>query len=186
MSSFPPWHNSAWMKAARREPTEFTPVWLMRQAGRYQPEYRALRETISFLGLCKTPTLCAQVMLQTVEQLGVDAAIIFSDLLLILEPMGVQLEFDQRRGPVIQNPVRGPADVDRLVYGDETPLIQAAGKGHLDVVRFLLEHGADPSLTVYEDAGGLPLRGGPRSPLSQARRGGHSQIVELLLANGAR
>ena len=79
------------MKAARREPAVPTPVWLMRQAGRYLPEYRQLRKTTPFLELCKNPDLCAEVMLSTVERLGVDAAIIFSDLLLILEPMGIGL-----------------------------------------------------------------------------------------------
>ena len=103
------------MKAARGESTDFTPVWLMRQAGRYQPEYQALREKVGFLELCKTPRLCAEVMLRTVDQLGVDAAIIFSDLLLILEPMGLLLEFDEGVGPIIRNPVRRPTDVDRLV-----------------------------------------------------------------------
>ena len=90
------------MKAARREPAERTPIWLMRQAGRYLPEYRKLRQTTSFLELCKNPDLCAEVMLGTVERLGVDAAIIFSDLLLILEPMGIELEFSAGEGPVLQ------------------------------------------------------------------------------------
>jgi len=106
--------NSPFMKAVRREPADFTPVWLMRQAGRYQPEYRALREKVGFLELCKTPSLCAELMLRTVEQLGVDAASIFSDLLLILEPMGARLAYDEGAGPVIGNPIREAADVDRL------------------------------------------------------------------------
>jgi uroporphyrinogen decarboxylase len=103
------------MKAARREPVERTPVWLMRQAGRYLPEYRKLRQTTAFLDLCKNSDLAAEIMLATVERLGVDAAIIFSDLLLILEPMGIQLEFSAGEGPVLHNPVRTAADIDRLI-----------------------------------------------------------------------
>ncbi len=82
--------------------------------------------------------------------------------------------------------VTSGANVDSIVKGDETPLIQAAGHGHLEIVRFLLDSGSDPNLTVYEDAGGLPLRGGPRSPLSVARRGGYDGVVDLLLSGGAR
>jgi uroporphyrinogen decarboxylase len=103
------------MKAARREPVERTPVWLMRQAGRYLPEYRELRRTTPFLALCKNPELAAEIMVTAVERLGVDAAILFSDLLLILEPMGIQLEYPAGEGPVLHNPVRNAADVDRLL-----------------------------------------------------------------------
>lgn len=102
------------MKACRREPTPVTPVWLMRQAGRYLPEYREIREKTTFLELCKNPALCAEVMLKTVKRLDVDAAIIFSDLLPILEPMGFDLEFTPGDGPAIHNPVREAADVDRV------------------------------------------------------------------------
>ena len=100
--------------AARRQPTPFTPVWLMRQAGRYMPEYRALRARHSFLELCKTPQAAAEVTLQPVERLGVDAAILFADILLLVEPLGVGLEFAKGEGPVIHRPVRGAADVARL------------------------------------------------------------------------
>jgi uroporphyrinogen decarboxylase len=86
----------------------------MRQAGRYMPEYRAVRAETSFLELCKTPSLAAEVTVTAAERLGVDAAIIFADILLILEPMGVDLEFAQGEGPVIHNPVREASDVDRL------------------------------------------------------------------------
>jgi uroporphyrinogen decarboxylase len=108
-------HDSAFMRACRREPTEFTPVWLMRQAGRYMPEYRRIREQHSFLELCRNPQLCSEIMCTAVERLGVDAAIVFSDLLPILEPMGMDLEFAAGEGPQIHNPVREPADVDRVV-----------------------------------------------------------------------
>jgi uroporphyrinogen decarboxylase len=87
----------------------------MRQAGRYMPEYRAIREKVSFLELCRNPQLASEVMCTAVERLGVDAAIIFSDLLPILEPMGMELEFSHGDGPVIHNPLREPADVERLI-----------------------------------------------------------------------
>jgi uroporphyrinogen decarboxylase len=102
------------MRACRREPVPSTPIWLMRQAGRYMPEYRAVRAKTGFLELCKTPSLAAEVTVTAAERLGVDAAIIFADILLILEPMGVDLEFAHGEGPVIHNPVREAVDVDRL------------------------------------------------------------------------
>ncbi len=102
------------LKACRREPTPFTPVWLMRQAGRYMPEYRAVRSRLGFLELCKDPDAAAEVTVTAAERLGVDAAIIFADILLIVEPMGLGLEFSQGDGPVFHNPVRTPADISRL------------------------------------------------------------------------
>ncbi len=108
------YHDNPFMKACFRQVTDVTPVWLMRQAGRYMAEYRAVREKVSFLELCKNSSLCAEVMVTAVEKLGVDAAIIFSDLLPILEPMGFHLEFTAGDGPVIHNPIRTPKDVDRV------------------------------------------------------------------------
>ena len=102
------------LRACRREPAAFTPVWLMRQAGRYLPEYRALRARRGFLELCKDPDAAAQVTVTAVERLGVDAAILFADILLVLEPMGVGLEYSRGDGPVIQRPVRTAEDVARL------------------------------------------------------------------------
>ena len=110
-----PWHDSLFMRACRREPTSVTPIWLMRQAGRYMAEYREVRAKVSFLELCKDPALCSEVMCTAVKRLGVDAAIIFSDLLPILEPMGLDLEFAVGGGPVVHNPVREPLDVDRVL-----------------------------------------------------------------------
>ena len=106
--------DSRFLRACRREPADVTPVWLMRQAGRYLPEYRAIREKVSFLELCHDSDLCAEVMIRTVERLGVDAAIIFSDLLPILQPMGLDLEYERGEGPVIHNPVREASDIDRV------------------------------------------------------------------------
>ncbi len=100
--------------ACRRQPTEFTPVWLMRQIGRYLPEYREMRARMSLLELCKTPDAAAHVTVLAVEKLGVDAAIIFADILLLLEPMGVALEYVKGEGPVLDRPVRTRADVERL------------------------------------------------------------------------
>jgi uroporphyrinogen decarboxylase len=102
------------MRACRRESVPYTPIWLMRQAGRYMREYREVRAKTTFLELCKTPSLAAEVTVTAVERLGVDAAIIFADILLILEPMGVELEFAEGEGPVIHNPVRSSSDIDRL------------------------------------------------------------------------
>ena len=107
-------HDTPFLRAARRDPTPFTPVWLMRQAGRYLPEYRAMRARHGFLELCKTPSAAAEVTLQPVDKLGVDAAILFADILLVAEPLGVGLEFAQGAGPVIARPVRGDGDVARL------------------------------------------------------------------------
>jgi len=115
MDKSAPWYDSPFMKACRREPCETTPIWLMRQAGRYMPEYREIRAKTTFLELCKSPELCAEIMVGTVKRLGVDAAIIFSDLLPILEPMGLNLEYAKGEGPVIHNPVREVADIDRVV-----------------------------------------------------------------------
>jgi len=113
-------HDSPFMRACRRENVPYTPIWLMRQAGRYMPEYRAVRAKTSFLELCRNPQLCSEVMCTAVERLGVDAAIIFSDLLPILEPMGMDLEFSPGDGPQIHNPVREGGDVDRVVELEST------------------------------------------------------------------
>jgi uroporphyrinogen decarboxylase len=106
--------DSPFMRACRREAVPYTPIWLMRQAGRYMQEYREVRARMSFLELCKTPSLVAEVTVTAAERLGVDAAIIFADILLIIEPMGLQLEFSKGEGPVIHNTVRSALDVDRL------------------------------------------------------------------------
>jgi uroporphyrinogen decarboxylase len=102
------------IKACRREPVDCTPVWMMRQAGRYLPEYREIRAKHSFLEMCKTPEVAAEVTIQPVRRFEIDAAIIFADILLPLEPMGIGLEFAKGEGPVIHNPVRTMADVRKL------------------------------------------------------------------------
>ncbi|NBT14232.1 MAG: hypothetical protein EBS56_11760, partial [Planctomycetia bacterium] len=140
--------RSLMMRACRREPVERTPVWLMRQAGRYLPEYRAVREKVGFLELCKNPGLSAEVMIATVSRLGVDAAIIFSDLLPILEPMGMDLEFAAGEGPVIHNPLREPADVARLRELERLDALEYV----MEVVR-ATRAGLDDALPVIGFAG---------------------------------
>jgi len=153
---------SVFLDACRRLPTAFTPIWLMRQAGRYMPEYRAMRERHGFLELCKNPQAAAEVTLQPVERLGVDAAILFADILLVLEPLGVGLEFTKGEGPHIERPVRSASDVARLgrvdvaasvgfvfdtvrlarkALGEGVPLIGFAG-APFTLASYLIEGGA--------------------------------------------
>src|SRR5678816_3972300 len=106
--------NDRFLRACRREPTDVTPIWFMRQAGRYMPEYRALREKHTLLTLCRTPELAVEVTLQPVRALGVDAAILFSDLLLPLAPLGIPFDFQAGEGPVIEKPLRSRSDIDAL------------------------------------------------------------------------
>lgn len=138
--------SSAFLVAARGEIPHRTPVWIMRQAGRYLPEYRKIREGVDFLTMTKTPELAAEVTLQPIRRFGMDAAILFSDIMTPVEGMGVPLSFDV--GPVVDPPIRSPADVDALrvpdpqesvpfvmdtirivssELGEETPLIGFAG-----------------------------------------------------------
>jgi uroporphyrinogen decarboxylase len=106
--------NDTFLKACRREPVDYTPVWLMRQAGRYMKEYMAIREKHSFLEMCRTPELACEVTLQPIKAFELDAAIIFADILLPLEGMGINLEFAKNEGPVISNPVRTTGDIENL------------------------------------------------------------------------
>lgn len=109
-----PGEGCRFLRACRRRPVDATPVWLMRQAGRYMPEYRALRERYSILELIKTPELACQVSLQPIQAFDLDAAIIFADILPLLEAMGLTLEFVKGEGPLIHNPLRRAADVEAL------------------------------------------------------------------------
>ena len=110
--------NDTFLKACRGEKVNYTPVWMMRQAGRYLPEYQKVRSKLTFLELCKSPELAAEVTIQPVEILGVDAAIIFYDILIPREAMGLTLEFHENRGPVFPDPVRDRQSVDRLIIPD--------------------------------------------------------------------
>src|SRR5882757_1736535 len=102
------------LRACKRLPVDATPVWFMRQAGRYMPEYRAVRREHSILKICKTPKLAAEVTITAAEKLGVDAAIIFADLLLPLEVMGMPFHFAAGEGPVIEKPLRSASDIEKL------------------------------------------------------------------------
>ncbi|MCB9592922.1 MAG: uroporphyrinogen decarboxylase [Sandaracinaceae bacterium] len=158
--------DSCFLKACRREPTPFTPVWLMRQAGRYQAEYREIRKKVSFLELCKTPELACEVTVHAVDQLGVDAAILFADILLILEPLGVPFHFDEGHGPVIDGPVRTNADIDRVAES----IVATESLGYvMDAIR-LIRADLEPR--------GVPLigfSGAPFTLASYAIEGGGSR-----------
>ena len=106
--------NDTFLKACRGEKTDYTPVWLMRQAGRYLPEYQKVRSKVDFLTLCKTPELAAEVTIQPVDILKVDAAILFSDILVPIEPMGMKLEFSESKGPILYDPIRNDIAVSKL------------------------------------------------------------------------
>ena len=110
--------NDTFLKACRGEKTDYTPIWMMRQAGRYLPEYQKVRANRTFLELCKTPELCVEVTLQPVDLLGVDAAILFSDILIPMEAMGAPLYFHEGRGPIFPEPVRTREALDRLIVPD--------------------------------------------------------------------
>ena len=104
------------LRACRREPVDRAPIWVMRQAGRYLPEYRAVREKVDFLTLCRTPELATQVTLQPIDRFGFDAAILFSDILIPAASMGVNFDFNP--GPVLEEPLRTPADIEKLSLSD--------------------------------------------------------------------
>jgi uroporphyrinogen decarboxylase len=125
--------HDRFLRACRREPVDRTPVWFMRQAGRYMAEYRAVRERHDLLEICRTPDLAVEVTLQPVRALGVDAAILFSDLLLPLAPLGVPFRFAAGEGPVVDAPVRGADDVARLRRFDPREELRPA----LDAIRLL-------------------------------------------------
>jgi uroporphyrinogen decarboxylase len=149
------------LKACRGEEVDYTPVWLMRQAGRYLPEYQAVRSNIDFLTLCKNPKLAAEVTLQPVNILGVDAAILFSDILIPVEAMGMRLEFSDKEGPVLSEPIRSKTAVERLIIPDveeDLPFVFETIK----ILRKELEHkvpligfsGAPFTLATYMIEGG--------------------------------
>ncbi len=125
--------NSRFLKACRREEVDATPVWFMRQAGRYMPEYRKLREKYTLLEMVAQPEIAAEVTLQPIKAFGMDAAILFADILLPLTPMGVNFKFVPGKGPQVENPVRTAADVAAL-----KPVETEASLGHvLDAIRIL-------------------------------------------------
>jgi uroporphyrinogen decarboxylase len=155
--------NARFLKACRREPVDATPVWFMRQAGRYMAEYRALRQQYSLLDICRQPDLATEVTLQPIRRLEVDAAILFSDLLLPLEPMGLPFDFIKGEGPQIERPINDAADIDRLKVFDPRESLAHV----LQAIRQIQQ----------ELAGRVPLigfAGAPFTLASYAIEGGHS------------
>ncbi|MCL5744578.1 MAG: uroporphyrinogen decarboxylase, partial [Acidobacteria bacterium] len=152
--------TSRFLDACRRRPTDVRPVWFMRQAGRYLKQYREIRTKFGILDICKRPDLAAAVTLQPVEILDVDAAIIFADLLLPVEPMGLKLKFMSGEGPLIENPVRTNADIDSLsttntddlgYVGEAIQSVVRALAGKVPVIGFV---GAPFTLASYIIEGG--------------------------------
>ncbi len=153
--------DAPFLRACRRQPVPHTPIWVMRQAGRYLPEYRAVRERFSFLELCKTPEAACEVTVQPIDRLGVDAAILFADILLVLEPLQLGLVFSPGDGPSLENPIRRPEDVgrmpridvgDALAYVFETVgLVRSALAGRVPLIGFA---GAPFTLAAYAIEGG--------------------------------
>jgi uroporphyrinogen decarboxylase len=152
--------TSRFLDACRRRPTDVRPVWFMRQAGRYMKQYRDIRTRHGILEICKRPDLAATVTLQPVEVLDVDAAIIFADLLLPVEPMGLKLRFVEGKGPIIDNPIRVSSDIDSLssantdelgYVGESIQMVVRALAGKVPVVGFI---GAPFTLASYMIEGG--------------------------------
>ena len=142
--------NDLFLRACKRKKVERTPIWIMRQAGRYLPEYRAIRQKADFIKMCKTPELAAQVTIQPVDIIGVDAAKIFSDILVIPEAMGMKLEMIESKGPKLYDPIRSINDINRLKKIDPTKDLKYV----LDAV----------SLAKKELNGRVPLIGFAGSP----------------------
>jgi uroporphyrinogen decarboxylase len=159
--------NDLFLRACRRQPVERTPIWMMRQAGRYLPEYRAVRARVDFVTLCKTPELAAEVTIQPIDRLGVDAAILFSDILVPAEPMGLTIKFNP--GPVLEPPVRRADDVARLRVPDPEEAVPFV----YETIRILRR----------ELAGRVPLIGFGAAPFTLAAylvEGGGSKNFEHL------
>ena len=158
--------NDRFLRACRREPVDATPVWFMRQAGRYMAEYRTIREKYSLIEICQHPEIAAEVTMQPVRALGVDAAILFADILLPVIPLGLGLEFAKGEGPVIGSPVRTLEDVRAM-----KPFDAESDLGYvMDAIRILretLRHGTLQAL------GGVPLIGFCGAPFTVA-----SYIIE--------
>jgi uroporphyrinogen decarboxylase len=157
--------TSVFLRACRRLPVERTPVWLLRQAGRYQPEYRALREKHSLLELVRTPELAARVTLQPIESFDLDAAIVFSDILPPLVGMGLELDFVKGDGPRIGNPISSPRDVDLLA----APPAEEMMAPTLEAIR-IVRHELEP-----RDVPVIGFAGAPFTLASYAIEGGASK-----------
>ncbi|MBI4849758.1 MAG: uroporphyrinogen decarboxylase [Nitrospirae bacterium] len=146
--------NDTFLKACRGEKTDFTPIWIMRQAGRYLPDYQKVRGKVDFLTLCKTPELAAEVTIQPIDILKVDAAILFSDILIPVEAMGMNLEFHEKRGPIMTPPIRDKSSVEKLSVPDPEDRMRFV----MDTVRLLRK----------ELEGRVPLIGFSGAPFTTA------------------
>src|SRR6185437_4084110 len=171
--------ESRFLQACRREATDATPIWLMRQAGRYMPAYRKLREHHPLLTMIKTPELACEVTLQPIEAFDLDAAIIFADILPPLEGMGLHLRYAEGEGPVIDNPVRTAEDIARL----QTPAPEEALPFTLEAIKLT---------RVQLDTRNIPLIGFSGAPFTLAAyaiEGGSSrnyaQVKELMMRDPA-
>src|SRR5258705_4080600 len=154
-----PLQNDTFLRACLRQPTEYTPIWLMRQAGRYLPEYRATRERAgSFMGLATDPGFATEVTLQPLDRYALDAAILFSDILTVPDAMGLGLSFAQGEGPRFASPVRDEAAVAKLAVPD------------MDKLRYVFDAVSTirQALTNADGAGRVPLIGFSGSPWTLA------------------
>ena len=139
--------NDTFLRALLRQPTDYTPVWMMRQAGRYLPEYRATRARAgNFLALCKSPELACEVTLQPLERFPLDAAILFSDILTVPDAMGLGLYFAEGEGPKFERPLRDEADIRRLGKPDVGTELK-----YVTVRTAAASHLLDGSLSQLED-----------------------------------
>ncbi len=179
--------NHPLMRACRRETTPYTPIWLMRQAGRYLPQYRRVRERYSFLEMCRRPEVAAEVTLSAVEQLKVDAAIIFADILLPLLPLGVGLSYERGDGPIVERPVRTAADrrklpdmptVESLSFvADAIEIVRGALSNRIPIIGFA---GAPFTLASYLIEGGASRQYQATKTLMYTDSALWHQIMELL------
>ncbi len=152
------------LDACARRPVDATPIWLMRQAGRYLPEYRAIREKMSFVEMCRRPDVAAEVTLQPLRRFELDAAIVFADILLPLEPMGIGFHFSRDDGPVIERPIRGARDLEGVHGIDAAADLQYV----MDTLR-LVRHELDPNVAL------IGFSGAPFTLASYIVEGGHSR-----------
>jgi len=153
--------NDTFLKACRGEDVPYTPVWIMRQAGRYLKQYQKIRKRVNFLTLCKTPELAAEVTVQPIDALGVDAAILFSDILIPVEAMGIKLAFFEKKGPVLSPPIRDETSIKKLLIPkpeeelhfvmETIKILQKELKGRVPLIGF---SGAPFTIATYMIEGG--------------------------------
>lgn len=156
--------RDVFLSALRKKPTPYTPVWLMRQAGRYLPEYKEVREKYSFLEMCRIPEVAVEITLQPLRRFPLDAAILFSDILIPLPPMGLNLTFKESAGPVIENPISSPEDVKKL----RVPSVKEEVSFVADAVSMLRKE-------LGEEKALIGFSGAPFTLASYAVEGGHSK-----------